>query len=763
MKKYGKLMAIAAAAFFVSTLPTSAKEYTLEEFGKKLGRDYSTAGYVYVIGDYAFTSNHELTVQDVMLAARSIKLTAEEEQGKTNEDPAYNKMTIHYIEKNGTSWTIETPEVGEGDLLDGKHVFNIDYINYEGVIKDYILDEVNPEVQRAVDELNEVAAASGFKSITFDEATKTVTFDIQDLSRFLKDYAKAGEGEQNIVTLFKTVTNGLDLQSITYTAPKSEGEGTESKEVNKSDLTDSNIVKFAKEVLEVMTGKSNTDILTARYVDVVGKEAKATFKFKYDNKEITADYTIKFTYDDATQEENLQAAAETLNKTAKSYGFSSIVYEDQTLTFTIQDESALLASYAQSGILDMFEEYIAGATKAEYTIGESKVTKTFNTYPTQAEGVQFAKELLAKMAGKDASQAASLKLIEVANKEVTVDVTYNIGGEETVAHYTLKFVYDLEPAKDELLSDDAIALNEKVVEDPKYGFDSVTYDKESKTVTFDIADDTAVLATFANSGIIDMFKTFVVGATKAEYTIGTGEGATVTETFTDSLTDDQIVGFAKKLLSKLAGVSEAEAANISLASVAGKKVTATFTYGSGDAIETIDYTLYFQYDLEDVKNDELTDAASELDKKVKEEQSQYGFSSVTWDEATGTATFTISDNDKTLKTFANSGIVDMFVKIAANATEASYTVNGVATSYKEDLKSMSSSEVIKFAARLLCRMAGKTFTEEGDSNDLVSVASALKTSDVAGKSAEATFTYVINGETQTMTYKLSFVDGTSGE
>lgn len=756
MKKYGKLMAIAAAAFFVSTLPTSAKEYTVEEFGKKLERDYPTAGYVYIIGDYAFTSNHQLTTQDVMLAARSINLV--DTQGKTNEDDAYEEMTMHYVDTDGVVWAVGTPEFGTSELLNGKKMFNIDFIDYEGVIKDYVLDEVNPEVQRAVDELNAKAAEKGFKSITFDEETKTVTFEVQDLSRFLKDYADSG-----IVDLFETVLNsenGLATKSVKYQAGKDKTEKT----VNKSEITKSAIVGFAKEVLEAMTGKEASDIVTARYVDVVGKSATATFTFEYNGKDVTADYTVEFVYNDDTQEENLQAAAETLNETAKNYGFSAIEYEDQTLTFTIQDESALLAGYAQSGILDMFEKYIAGATKAEYTITtaeadgttkDEKVTKTFTTYPTKADGVQFAKELLAKMAGKDVSQAASLKLIDVANKEVTVDVTYNIGGEETVAHYTLAFVYDLVPAKDELLSDDAVALTEKVLEDPNYGFDLVTYDKDSKTVTFDIADDTAVLATFADSGIIDMFRTFVVGATKAEYTIGTGDGAKVTETFATNLTDDQIIGFAKKLLSKLAGVDENQAANIALASVAGKRVTATFTYGSGETAETVDYTLYFQYDLEDVKNGELTDAAQELDKKVKEAKEKYGFSSVAWDETTGTATFTISNDDKELNAFADSGIIDMFKKIAANATKATYTVGG--TTYNEELTDLTTSNITKLAARLLCRMAGKEFSETTESNNLVSVASALKTSDVAAKSAEATFTYMVDGKEETMTYKLEFV------
>ncbi len=130
MKKFGKMTLLALCTFLASMVPTFARELTMKEFVKEVEDRQPNAGYVYIIGEYIFTSNHELTVQDVMFAAKSIKVT--DENGKTNQDDIYGEMTISYIEKDGDDWVVGTPEIGKTQIeLDDEKVIYASYVDYD--------------------------------------------------------------------------------------------------------------------------------------------------------------------------------------------------------------------------------------------------------------------------------------------------------------------------------------------------------------------------------------------------------------------------------------------------------------------------------------------------------------------------------------------------------------------------------------------------------------------------------------------------------
>ncbi len=130
MKKFGKMTLLALCTFLASMLPTFARELTMKEFVKEVEDRQPNAGYVYIIGEYIFTSNHELTVQDVMFAAKSITVT--DVNGKTNQDDIYGEMTISYIEKDGDDWVVGTPEIGDTQIeLDDEKVIYASYVDYD--------------------------------------------------------------------------------------------------------------------------------------------------------------------------------------------------------------------------------------------------------------------------------------------------------------------------------------------------------------------------------------------------------------------------------------------------------------------------------------------------------------------------------------------------------------------------------------------------------------------------------------------------------
>ncbi len=793
MKKYGKLMAIAAAAFFVSALPTSAKEYTLEEFGKKMAKDYSTAGYVYVIGDYAFTSNHTLTMQDVMLAARSIKLTEEEAKGKTNKDDAYKKMAMHYIEQNGDAWEIGNPEFGEGKLPDDStKKFNIVYIDYDFAAKNYIVNDVDPTVDAAVKELNNDAKTFGFNEITFTEqevesAThKTITFAVHDLNEKVSTYAETA------ASMFKKVLidSGLELKEIKYTLKDNNEKTVSADEIKRGN---GEIVKLAKELIKNMTNVEDGQLANLTYAALIGKEAHATFVFEVDGQTYQEDYYVTFTYNfEEDKDLDLSEAAETLNKTAAQYGFREITYNPETNTaeFAIQDDSIKLSEYAESGIVDMFTKYITGATKVKYTYGSVSKDITFNTdgnNPNKENAVKWAKDLLCLMSqDSDSAQdsntscnAASLILADVAGKEATAEITYQLnGGEEKTIEYTLKFTYDLDEVKNYELTDSASKLNEELKSKEKdYGFSSVTYNPETRMIEFEVSNEGSKLVNFATSGIMDMFVRFADNATEVKYTVNNQE---YTENIIDStLSGVDVKKFAARLLMRMAGKNvdnddsklAQEAVKLTVADVAGKEAKATFTFVVDGEETAIEYNLKFNYDVEEVKKSELTTFAEQLNDKLKQSDgTEYGFESITYNPEDGKVTFTAKQgqDSTTLVTFAGSGIINMFETFITNATSVKYKVNGD-DEYKEPitLNDDKSLNIMELAATLLLDMAGQndsatSVTSTSSSQDW-SKAKALKISDVTGKSAEAVFTYKVGEETKDMTFTLEFVSATATE
>ena len=97
-KKYNKTLLKTLLFFqliFVGTT-VNAKELTLNELAETVKKIKPDTSYLYIIGEHAFTSEHVLTTQDTMLAARTIKMPANLDQ--TIQTNIYDEMSIIYVE-----------------------------------------------------------------------------------------------------------------------------------------------------------------------------------------------------------------------------------------------------------------------------------------------------------------------------------------------------------------------------------------------------------------------------------------------------------------------------------------------------------------------------------------------------------------------------------------------------------------------------------------------------------------------------------------
>ena len=60
MKKYSKLFIFTLLAFFISSVSVLAREMGIDELGEEASKIQPDAGYVYILGEYAFTSNYNI-------------------------------------------------------------------------------------------------------------------------------------------------------------------------------------------------------------------------------------------------------------------------------------------------------------------------------------------------------------------------------------------------------------------------------------------------------------------------------------------------------------------------------------------------------------------------------------------------------------------------------------------------------------------------------------------------------------------------------
>ncbi len=124
MKKYGKFLVGFLLSLIVIIMPVKAKEMTLDELNKEIEIIDKNAIYVYIIGDYAFTSTYNLSLKDIMLASTSIKT-----EGVTEVNDLKGKIHIDLLIKTDAGLEGDVSPLGDAALAKEATV-NIKYINY---------------------------------------------------------------------------------------------------------------------------------------------------------------------------------------------------------------------------------------------------------------------------------------------------------------------------------------------------------------------------------------------------------------------------------------------------------------------------------------------------------------------------------------------------------------------------------------------------------------------------------------------------------
>lgn len=93
IKKISNYLFVFILTYFISLSIVSAKELSLSDLAKEVLEKEPNATSIFIIGQHVFTSEHLLTTQDTMLAARTIKTSV-----SSNGNEIYDDMTIAYFE-----------------------------------------------------------------------------------------------------------------------------------------------------------------------------------------------------------------------------------------------------------------------------------------------------------------------------------------------------------------------------------------------------------------------------------------------------------------------------------------------------------------------------------------------------------------------------------------------------------------------------------------------------------------------------------------
>ena len=466
--KYIKLFIIAIITMFISIVPTYAKEVTLESKGNErdtfdfiINRENPDAAYVYLIGKYAFTSAHEMGLQDMMLAARSIQLT--EGKLKDKEIPEkLDNMTIYLFKhaSGSTEWKSQIV-VGKTQLPEK---FNVKYIDYHYVKKDKKVD-TDEMVKTAMEKISTEMFNVKNEKISENE----VTIDIE--TEKLKEKIVKGMGS-GVFTALTSLVENTKVESITF-----EYNGVAPLTIDSNNLDSSKMVEWLNNNSQAIFGKNVSDLILA---DLLDREFKATInlgeseKNSYVSKKSATpneSYTIKFT--GKRQKVDTDEIANGAFKDLKSsiFDFDSVTFEKGTATVKIQDGKLQenIVKGMNSGVTKLLKTLISNENVESidfiYNTGSEEIKYTLKENFDEAELINWFNDNCKKIFNYEVGEA---KIVDLINKSFKAKINlknYAEKKEENPTEYTIKFDGQLPVVDSEAILNDAMSrVNKKFFE-----------------------------------------------------------------------------------------------------------------------------------------------------------------------------------------------------------------------------------------------------------------------------------------------------------
>jgi len=380
MKRGSKILIAILFGFLIPLIATGtvqAKAMNMDELTEAIIEYNPDVTDMYIIGDYAFTSEHRLTLEDIMLAARSINVL--DTEGRTDSAPVYGEMSIlHYAGTYDADWNLtgfkyEKHLAGKTEAASS---YDIKYIDYN---KQYTVINVNTLVNKAYETIKKQAATDVFVvNKVSDTAMEIVLMNTEMTSL----EALAGTG---VATAAANFLAEQGIASVTLALG-------ETKVVIDENLDQAAIENFFK----ALGNKSG---------DLVGKTLTATIAFKDGYKTAnSAEFSIAFKDAAKVDVATLVDAAYTTIKNQAATDVFEVAKAGNKINVTIKNtEMTSLEALAGTGVATAAANFLneAGVKSVTLALGEAKVVIDENLDQAAIEG--FFKALGTKagdLAGK---------------------------------------------------------------------------------------------------------------------------------------------------------------------------------------------------------------------------------------------------------------------------------------------------------------------------------------------------------------------------
>ena len=512
MKRYGKVFIMSLLSIFALAVPVFAREMTPDELGKEAKSQIPKTSYVYVIGEYAFTSEHDFTTQDVMLAARSID--AKDNTGKVADDDIYNEMTIFQLKGKYndsvelTGWELDDNIVGTSkleDLPNGK--FNVRYIDYNYVKDIYkvTLDLDNGELPEGME-----SSLNVLEGEKIDQNLITGTNRPTKTGKQFKEWVLVKEGDATEkwdfnnevignMTLKATWYDEVNTDTLLENAKKTINEGTKDNgyyydvDFENGTLT-FNVYDLNKKNSEI----SNTGLI-ADIVDIVKKENVVSLTISNGTEE----GTVIFDEDDVAD-----------GTGADSQAWKQFAYLLCKLTGTAcADANQALTNFANITLGDLAK--IKDEITLTITLDESKA-RSQNNNVSEEYKIEFSYEQQATI-GKNIPES---DVKELEKLKYTPETTYNITKKSDGLYEVTDYITEqkgVEGFGDDasgfyfaytITLDEGIDVNKAKVKVPidKEGtkYNETTFDAETKTATILMEVEESEVGDEATAGYRDI-------------------------------------------------------------------------------------------------------------------------------------------------------------------------------------------------------------------------------------------------------------------
>lgn len=406
IKKCNKILVALIFMLLLLMTTVNATEMTLDELTNKIKVLEPNATYLYIIGEHVFTSEHEITTQDIMIAARTIKVSESTDATEYDQMTIYNLDPIYDDDYNLIGFKHAKNIVGTSLP---KEKYEIKYIDYTSNKEPVKVDSLADKAYETID-----TVSSNTKFDVAKNGNKITVTVLEDGFEMDSVAALAGTGVARAAT---DLLKSEGVASVVLTVA-----GAEPLEVTTENLKTSETKMELDKLFEVLAGVEGTA------KDLDGKTV--TVKINLEEGYVTEDKTTTFevTFDKAEQIPSANLVNEVYSSiVSNNEKFSVSEPDGNNINITIEDiEMDSIVALAGTGVATAATDLLKteGIASVVLTVEGAEPLEVTTENLKTAQTKIALDNLFLVLAGSEEATAG-----ELAGKDLKVEINAKPGFE----------------------------------------------------------------------------------------------------------------------------------------------------------------------------------------------------------------------------------------------------------------------------------------------------------------------------------------------